>query len=95
MLLWESSGGNPICMVRPAALAEPDLERYPIRLPAQVFGSADFSPPPETDQSRCHGQSPLSVGPCIPDPLSRAGAPSLPSNYQGSPLLLAPPTSGP
>ena len=34
----ESSGGNPICMVRPAALAEPDLERYTIRLPARVFG---------------------------------------------------------
>ena len=27
-------------MVRPAALAEPDLERYTIRLPARVFGGA-------------------------------------------------------
>jgi hypothetical protein len=31
---WESSGGNPGALVRPAALAEPDLERYSIRLPA-------------------------------------------------------------
>jgi hypothetical protein len=32
--LWESSGGNPVRTVRPAALAEPDMERYTIRLPA-------------------------------------------------------------
>ena len=31
---WESSGGNPSDLVRPAALAEPDLESYSIRLPA-------------------------------------------------------------
>ena len=30
----ESSGGDPGDTVRPAALAEPDLESYPIRLPA-------------------------------------------------------------
>jgi len=30
----ESSGGDPADTVRPAALAEPDLESYPIRLPA-------------------------------------------------------------
>ena len=30
----ESSGGDPSDTVRPAALAEPDLESYPIRLPA-------------------------------------------------------------
>jgi hypothetical protein len=30
----ESSGGNPHAAVRPAALAEPDLESYTIRLPA-------------------------------------------------------------
>jgi hypothetical protein len=33
-LLMESSGGDPGDTVRPAALAEPDLESYPIRLPA-------------------------------------------------------------
>ena len=52
-------------------------------------------PPRETDQSRCHGQSPLSVGPCITDPLSRAGAPSLPPRYRGSALLWTPPTPEP
>ena len=31
---WESSGGHPGDLVRPAALAEPDLESYSIRLPA-------------------------------------------------------------
>jgi hypothetical protein len=31
----ESSGGNPAVAVRPAALAEPDVERYTIRLPPQ------------------------------------------------------------
>ncbi len=36
---WVSSGGNPGHPVRPTALAEPDLERYPIRLPAQVIYS--------------------------------------------------------
>ena len=41
MLDWESSGGNPAVMVRPAALAEPDLERYIIRLPAQAIGGVD------------------------------------------------------
>lgn len=34
----ESSGGNLGDPIRPAALAEPDLERYTIRLPAQVIG---------------------------------------------------------
>jgi hypothetical protein len=34
----ESSGGNPGYPVRPAALAEPDVERYTIRLPAQAIG---------------------------------------------------------
>ena len=38
MFEWESSGGHPVGTVRPAALAEPDLERYTIRLPAQVIG---------------------------------------------------------
>jgi hypothetical protein len=37
----ESSGRNPIGMVRPTALAEPDLERYTIRLPAQAFGGVN------------------------------------------------------
>src|SRR5215471_3042825 len=32
-----SSSGNPGDLVRPAALAEPDMERYPIRLPAGVI----------------------------------------------------------
>ena len=32
-----SSSGNPGDVVRPAALAEPDMERYPIRLPAGVI----------------------------------------------------------
>ena len=41
MLFWESSGRHPIVMVRPTALAEPDLERYTIRLPAQVLGGVD------------------------------------------------------
>ncbi len=30
---WESSSRHPGDPVRPAALAEPDLERYTIRLP--------------------------------------------------------------
>lgn len=34
MCLWESSSENPGEPVRLAALAEPDLERYTIRLPA-------------------------------------------------------------
>ena len=38
MLDWESSGEHPAYAVRLAALAEPDLERYTIRLPAQVIG---------------------------------------------------------
>jgi hypothetical protein len=31
---WESSDGSPGDLVRPAALAEPDVESYSIRLPA-------------------------------------------------------------
>ena len=34
---WQSSGGNPGDLVCPAALAEPDLESYSIRLPAWVI----------------------------------------------------------
>lgn len=33
MLEWVSSGADPAEAVRSAALAEPDLERYTIRLP--------------------------------------------------------------
>ena len=83
----------PMWLVRRAALAEPDLERYTIRLPAQGIGGVLLHPPPETDKSRCHGHSPLSVGPCFPYPLSRTGTPSLPPHYQSSSLLWAPPTS--
>ena len=39
MSSWESSGGNLGEPIRPTALAEPDLERYTIRLPVRVIGS--------------------------------------------------------
>lgn len=35
----KSSGGNLGKPMRPTALAEPDLERYTIRLPARGIGS--------------------------------------------------------
>ncbi len=37
----ESSGGNLGRPIRPTALAEPDLQRYTIRLPARGIGSVD------------------------------------------------------
>src|SRR5713226_1058907 len=81
----ESSGANPGKLVRRAALAEPDLERYTIRLP--VRGLRSECPLCETDKSRCHEQSPLSVGSCFLYPLSRTDAPSLRPHYRTSPLL--------
>jgi hypothetical protein len=37
MLEWVSSGADPAEAVRGTALAEPDLERYTIRLPGESF----------------------------------------------------------
>ncbi len=47
----------------------------------------------ETNKSRCHGHSPLSVGPCIPYSLSQADTPLLGPHYQTSSLLWVSPTS--
>ena len=77
----------------PAALAEPDLVRYTIRLPVWVIRHRlDTRPLRETNKFCGHAQSPLGVGACLPCSLSQTGAPSLPPNYQRSSLLWAPPT---
>ena len=61
---WRVAAGIPF-RVRPAALAEPDLVRYTIRLPAGVIHRG--FPRCETNQSCGHGLNPLSVGPCVSD----------------------------
>ncbi len=49
--------------------------------------------PCETREPVCHGQSPLSAGPCITLALSQAATPSLRTHYRASPLLRMAPTS--
>ncbi len=89
--IWRVAAGIPF-RVRPAALAEPDLVRYTIRLPAGVIHRG-FRPLCETNQLSCHGHSPLSVGPCFSNSFSPADTPSLRPHYQTSSLLWVSPTS--
>ena len=88
--LWRVAAGIPF-RVRPAALAEPDLVRYTIRLPAGVIHRG--FPRCETNQSCGHGLNPLSVGPCFSDSFSPTDTPSLRPHYRTSSLLWVSPTS--
>ena len=47
----------------------------------------------ETRERRCHGQSPLSVGPCFTRALSQAATPLLDPHYRASSLVWMAPTS--
>ena len=81
--------------VRPAALAEPDMERYTIRLPARAIrGGGEVR---RVKQISCVVMDRVrSVSGHVS--LIRylaPGTPSLPPRYQGSPLLWVPPTSEP
>ena len=87
---WRVAAGIPF-RVRPAALAEPDLVRYTIRLPAGVIHRG--FPRCETNQSCGHGLNPLSVGPCFSDSFSPTDTPSLRPHYRTSSLLWVSPTS--
>ena len=88
--LWRVAVGIPF-RVRPAALAEPDLVHYTIRLPAGVIHRG--FPRCETNQSCGHGLNPLSVGPCFSDSFSPTDTPSLRPHYRTSSLLWVSPTS--
>ena len=90
MQIWRVAAGIPF-RVRPAALAEPDLVRYTIRLPAGVIHRG--FPRCETNQSCGHGLNPLSVGPCFSDSFSPTDTPSLRPHYRTSSLLWVSPTS--
>ena len=90
MRFWRVAAGIPF-RVRPAALAEPDLVRYTIRLPAGVIHRG--FPRCETNQSCGHGLNPLSVGPCFSDSFSPTDTPSLRPHYRTSSLLWVSPTS--